>query len=128
MIGSLRISVATLLITSHELNTPFLSHLLYVLVSVSSSVSGSASSTVYRALVDSGSTINLVHKSIVSFLGLTVQPHSGPLATMANDKTVSSCSGYVSVSCTVAGVSYHGTFFVALLGVQSMILGMPYTE
>jgi len=111
---------------SHELNTPFVSHLLYVSVSVS--IPSSASSTVYRALVDSGVTINLVHKFVVSFLELTMQPPPGLLATLADSKTVLSCSGYVSLSYTIAGVSYHGTFFVAPLGAQSMILGMRYLE
>ena len=73
-IGSLRISIATLSITSHELNTCFISHLLYVSVSISISVSipSSTSSTVYRTLVNSSATINLVHNSIISFLELTM--------------------------------------------------------
>jgi len=39
-----------------------------------------------------------------------------------------SCSGYVSLSCIVADVSYSGTFFVAPLGAQSLILDMPSLE
>jgi len=115
--------VATLSISSHELNTPFLSHLLYVSTSIPTSPSSS-----YHALVDSGATINLIHKSIVSFLGLTVEPHPGLLATLTDGKTVLSCSGFVSLSCTIASVSYSGTFFVAPLEAQSLILGMPYLE
>jgi len=119
--GSLRdITLATLSISSHELNTRFLSHLLYV--------SASTSSSSYRTLVDSGATINLIHKSVVSFLGLTVEPHPGLLATLADGKTVLSCSGYVSLSCTIAGVPYAGTFFVTPLETLSLILGMPYLE
>ena len=117
--------MATLSISSHELNTPFLSHLLYASVSISSTITSPSS---YRALVDSGATINLIHKSVVSLLGLTVQPHPGLLATVADGKTVLSCSGYVSLSCTIADVPYSGTFFVAPLGAQSLILGMPYLE
>ena len=113
------ISVASLSISSYELNTPFLSHLLYVSVCLSLSLS------MYRALVDSGATINLIHQALVSLLGLTVKPHPGLLATLANGKTVLSCSGYVSLLCTVAGVAYQGIFFVAPLGAQSIILGMP---
>jgi len=118
--------LANLSISSHELNTPFLSHLLYVSVSVSASAPSSPSS--YRALVDSGATINLIHKSVVSLLGLTVEPHPGLLATLAAGKTVLSCSGYVSLSCTIADVPYSSAFFVAPLGAQSLILGMPYLE
>ena len=39
VIGSLRISVATLLIISYKLNTPFVYHLLYISLSISVSVS-----------------------------------------------------------------------------------------
>jgi len=123
--GSLRdITLATLSISSHELNTPFLSHLLYV----SASISTPSSPSVYCALVDSGATINLIHKSVVSFLGLTVEPHLGLLATLADGKTVLSCSCYVSLSYTIAEIPYSGTFFVAPLRAQSLILGMPYLE
>jgi len=111
-------------ISSHELNTPFLSHLLYV----SASISTPSSPSVYCALVDSGATINLIHKSVVSFLGLTVEPHLGLLATLADGKTVLSCSCYVSLSYTIAEIPYSGTFFVAPLRAQSLILGMPYLE
>jgi len=109
-----------------ELKTPFLSHLLYAPVSIS--VASSPSPSIYRALVDSGATINLIHKSVVSFLGLTIKPHPGLLATLADGKTALSCSGYISLSYIIAGISYSGTFFVAPLGAQSLILGMPYLE
>jgi len=120
--GPLRISIATLSISSYELNAPFLSHLLYVSVSVS------VSPFMYCALVDSGATINLIHKAVVSLLDLTVQPHPGLQVTLADGKTVLSCPGFVSLSCVIAGISSHGVFFVAPLGVQSMILGMPFLE
>ena len=112
-------------ISSHELNTPFLSHLLYVSVSIPTST---FSSSTHRALADSGATINLIDKLVVSLLGLTVEPHPGLRATLADGETVLSCSGYVSLSCTIAGVPYTGIFFVASLGAQSLILGMPYLE
>jgi len=118
--------LATLSISSHELNTPFLSHLLYSPVSIP--VASSPSPSIYHALVDSGATINLIHKSVVSFLGLTVEPHPGLLATLADGKMALSCSDYVSLSCTIADASYSGTFFVAPLGAQSLIFGMPYLE
>jgi len=82
----------------------------------------------YRSLVNSGATINVIHKSVVSFLGLIVEPHLGLLVTLADGKMVLSCSGYVSLSCIVADVSYSGTFFVAPLGAQSLILDMPSLE
>ena len=102
--------------------------MLYMSVFVSVSVSGSASSTTYAAQIDSATMINLVHKSIVSFLGLTVQSHLGLLTTLADGKMVLLYSSYLSLSCTIAGVSYCGTFFVTLLRAQSIILGMRYLE
>ena len=104
--GSLReITLASL---SHELNTRFLSLLLYVSVSISVPTASALPS--HRALADSGATINLIDKLVVSLLRLTVEPHPGLLATLADGKTVLSCSGYVSLSCTIAGVSYSGIF------------------
>ena len=97
-------------------------------MSVSVSVSGSVSPTVYRALVDSGTTINLVHKSVVSFLELTGQPHLGLLTTLSDGKILLSYSSYVSLLCTIAGVSYYSTFFVALRGAQLIILSILYLE
>jgi len=96
--------LATLSISSYKLNTRFLSHLLYAPVSIP--VASSPFPSIYHALVDSGATINLIHKSVVSFLGLTVEPHLGLLATLADGKTALSCSGYVSLSCIIADVSY----------------------
>ena len=118
--------MATLSISLHKLNTPFVSRLLYVSAFIP--VSTSPSPSVYHTLVDSGVTINLIHKSVVSFLRLIVDPHRGLLVTLADGKTVVPCSGYVSLSCTIADVSYSGIFFVAPLGTQSLILGMPYLE
>jgi len=106
--------MANLLILSHEFNTLFLFCLLYV--SVSFSVSTSLP-FFYYALVDSGTTINLIYKSVVSLLDLNVELHWGLLATLTDGKIVVSCSSYVSLSCTITGVPYSGTFFVALLQV-----------
>ena len=116
--------MATLSISSHELNIHFLSHLLYASVSILIASYLSA----YCTLVDSGTTINLVHKSIISFLGLTVEPHPGFLVTLADGKKVLSYSSYVSLLYIIAGVSYSGSFFVALLRAQLLIFDMPYLK
>jgi len=86
----------------HELNTRFLFRLFYAPVSIS--VASSPSCSAYCALVDSGATINLIHKSGVSFLGLTVEPHLGLVATLlvVDRKMALSCSSYVSLSYIVA--------------------------
>ena len=72
--------------------------------------------------------INFVYKSIVSFLGLTVQLHLRLPTTLAECKTVLLCSDYISLLCTVANEVYHSTFFVALPGVELMILSILYLK
>jgi len=120
--GSLRdIILATLSISSHELNTPFLSHLLYVSIFISVP---SLPSSIHRTLANSGATINLIDKLVVSLLDLNVELHPGLLATLADSKMVLSCSSYVSLSCTIAGVSYTGIFFINSLEVQALVLSM----
>jgi hypothetical protein len=48
--------------------------------------------------------------------------------SLADGSTVLSCSGVVKLSYSIANVSMQHTFFVANIGVQSMILGMPFLE
>ena len=112
--------VVTLSVTSQELYTPVISRLLYV--SVSLNVFGS----VHQALVDSGSAINIVHDSVVASLKIPVRPCVGPKVTLADGKTSLYCNSFVSLSCTVAGLHCQDTFFVAPIGAQAMILGMPF--
>ena len=96
--------------TSQELYTPVISRLLYV--SVVLDVFGS----VLQALIDSGSAINLIHDSIVALLKIPVKPCIGPKVTLADGKTSLYCNSFVSLSCTVAGIHYQDSFFVAPIG------------
>jgi hypothetical protein len=89
-------------------------------------VSASVSSRVLQALVDSGASINLIHEQVCSFLSLPVTPCQGPKVSLADGSTVLSCSGVVQLFYSIANVSMQHTFFVANIGVQSMILGMPF--
>ena len=82
----------------------------------------------YYALVDSSATINLVHKSVVFFLELTVQPHLGLLVFLVDNKMMLSSSSNISLLCTITGKSYHSSFFVTLLGVQLIIVDMSYLK
>ena len=70
-------------------------------VSVSVSVSGSTSYTMYRALVDSSATISLVHKSVVSSLCSRIRDYWLPwlMAKQCCRVLVMFC-----LSCTVASV------------------------
>ena len=120
--GILEPRAVALSVTPRDLDTPSLPHLLYM------SVFLFGFSQLYRALIDSGASINLIHSSLISYLGLTVTPCPELRATLADGKTVLSCSGSVSLSFTVAGIPCHGVFYVAPLGAQSLVLGMPYLE
>ena len=123
---ALRISVAALSIILQELNTTFFSHLLYISVFVSSF--SCTSLTVDHVLINLCAMIQLVHKSVVSFLELTVQPHVRLLVTLADGKTVLLCSDYISLSCTVTSIFHYSTFFVAPLWAQLIILGIRYHD
>ena len=109
-------------ITCYELNTPFVPRLLYVSLSLSSP------SFSFSALVDSGASVNLIHTLLATRLGLSVTPCDGPQATLADGTTLLLCSSYVSLSYTLAGRTLQDTFFVAPIGAQSAILGMPFLE
>jgi len=104
------------------LDTPVLSHLLYLSVSL---VNVSAT---LRALVDCGSSINIIHESTVSSYKLPVRSCVGPKVTLADGKTTLHCDSYVTLSYIVAGILCQDTFFVARIGAQAMILGMPFLE
>jgi hypothetical protein len=91
-------------------------------------VSAGLPSRVLQALVDSGASINLIHEQLSSFLSLPVTACQGPKVSLADGATVLSCSGIVQLSYCIANVSMQHTLFVANIGVQSMILGMPFLE
>jgi hypothetical protein len=115
--------VVSLTVSSQDLfdTQSFLSSsLLYVSVSTLCRIS--------KALIDCGASINLINASFCSLLSLPVTPCQGPRVTLADGATTLSCSGIVSLSYSISGASLQDTFFVAPLGVQSIILGMPFLE
>jgi hypothetical protein len=81
-----------------------------------------------QALVDGGSSINLIHESIVALLDIPRVPCVGPKVSLADGKTTLSCNSFVVLSYTIAGVAHKHTFFVSSIGAQAMILGMPWLE
>ena len=82
-------AAASLSVTAEELDTLSVSRLLYV------SVELPKYSRLFPALVDSGSAINLIHKSIVSSLKIPVTPCVGPKVSLADGKTTLSCNSFV---------------------------------
>ena len=109
-------------ITAEELDTPVVSRLLYLNVKLEQY------SRLFQALVDCGSSINLVNENIVSALKIPVIPCIGPKVSLADGKTPLSCTSYVVLLYSVAGVSRRDTFFVSSIGAQPLILGMPWLE
>ena len=85
-------------------------------------------SHVLKALIDCGASINLINESVCSLLSIPVTPCQGPRVTLADGATTLSCSGIVTFRYSLSDISLQDTFFVAPLGVQSIILGMPFLE
>ena len=122
--------VVALTITSQDLfdiQSLSSSSLLYVSVSTPA-LSVSSLSRVLKALIDCGASINLINETLCSVLSIPVTPCRGPRVTLADGATALSCSGIVTFSYSIADVTLQDTFFVAPIGVQSMILGMPFLE
>jgi len=82
----------------------------------------------FTCLVDCGSAINIVHPSIPAKLGIEVKPCVGPRATLADGETVLECNSHCSIPHIISGRSMTDTFFIASIGVQAFLLGMPFLE
>jgi hypothetical protein len=85
------------MLLQEELDTPSVSHLLYLDVKLE------RYSHLLQALVDCSSSINLIHESIVSALKIPVKPCVGPKVSLADGKTTLSYNSYVVLSYSVAG-------------------------
>ena len=103
-------AVVSLSVTAEELDTPSVSRLLY------SNVKLEPYLRLLQALIDCGSSINLIHERIVSMLKIPVIPCVGPKVSLADGKTTLSCNSYVVLSYSVAGISRRDTFFVSSIG------------
>ena len=115
-------AAALLSVTAEELDTPTVSHLLYPDTKLEQR------SQLFQALLDCGSSINLIHEHVISSLHIPVTPCVGPEVSLADGKTTLSCNLFVSLSYSVSGVSRRDTFFVSSIGAQPLILGMPWLE
>jgi len=74
-------AVVSLNVTAEELDTPSVSHLLYLNVKLERYL------RLFQALVDGGSSINLIHENTVSALKIPVIPCVGPKVSLADGKT-----------------------------------------
>ena len=69
------------------------------------------------ALVDGGSSINLIHESVVASLDIPHVPCIGSKVSLANGKTTLSCNSFVVLLHTIAGVAHKYTFFVSSIDI-----------
>ena len=81
-----------------------------------------------QALVDSGATLNFIHEALVANLGLITQSCPPIKVRLADGRILAHTNRKVSLKFTIAGVPHTQTFYVAPIGMHSMILGMPWLE
>ena len=81
-----------------------------------------------QTLVDSGATLNFIHESLVSTLGLVTEPCPAIKVLVADGRVLTHANRQIPLKFTIAGVPQSHTFFVAPIGIHSMILGMPWLE
>jgi len=85
-------------------------------------------SSIIQALIDCGATLNFIHECLVTALGLVTEPCPPIEVSLADGRVLTHVNRQVTLKFTIAGVPQTQTFFVAPLGVHSIILGMPWLE
>ena len=85
-------------------------------------------SATVQALIDSGATLNFINEALVSNLGLITETCSSITVRLANGQVLSHANRKVTLQFTIAGVRQSQTFYVAPIGMHSIILGMPWLE
>ena len=81
-----------------------------------------------QALIDSGATLNFIHEALVANLGLITQSCPPVKVRLADGRILTHTNRKVTLNFTIAGVRQMQTFYVAPIGMHSMILGMPWLE
>src|SRR5204862_3595193 len=81
-----------------------------------------------QALVDSGATLNFIHEALVANLGLITQSCPPIKVRLADGRILAHTNRKVSLKFTIAGVPHTQTFYVAPIGMHSVILGMPWLK
>ena len=97
-------------------------NLLYLSVFISG-----FSSTI-AALIDSGASLNFIHEHIVSLLQIPTEPCTPVRVALADGRILTHSNRQVTLNVTIAGIPQRHTFFVAPIGIHTMILGMPWLE
>ena len=97
-------------------------NLLYLSVFISG-----FSSTI-AALIDSGASLNFIHEHIVSLLQIPTEPCTPVRVALADGRILTHSNRQVTRNVTIAGIPQRHTFFVAPIGIHTMILGMPWLE
>ena len=72
-----------------------------------------------HALIDSGSTHNLIAKEVASRSGLPMVSNSYATVTMANGERVPCTGVYRRALFSIAGDQFSANFFASLAGVRS---------
>ena len=81
-----------------------------------------------QALIDSGATLNFINEALVDSLGLETQSCSPVQVRLADGRVLTHASRKVSLQFTISGLRQSQTFYVAPIGIHSIILGMPWLE
>jgi hypothetical protein len=84
--------------TVEELDNSSISHLLYLDIKLE------RYSHLLQALINYGSSINLIHESIVSLLKIPIKPYISPKVSLADGKTILSCNSYVVLSYSILSI------------------------
>ena len=87
-------------------------------------------SPVYPALIDCGSSLNLLNNSMITEHSLDdkVTACQTTKVTLADGTSSMLSSRQITLEFTIAGVRHHETFLIAPIGTQPVILGMPFLE
>ena len=85
-------------------------------------------SSTIAAMIDSGASLNFIHEYIVSLLQIPTKPCSPIRVTLADGRILTHSNRQVTLDVTIAGIPQRHTFYVAPIGVHTMILGMPWLE
>jgi len=105
--------------TSISRSTSKLIYLLVSLIGLSRTV---------QALIDSGATLNFINGVLVASLDLKTQSCSPVKVCLADGKVLSYANSKVTLKLNISGILQIHTFYVAPIGIHSVILGMPWLE
>ena len=80
-------------------------------------------SRMVHTLIDSGVILNFIHEALVASLGLVVQSCPPVKVRLADSRILTHTNHQVTIKFTI--IPHTQTFYVAPIGMHSIILGMP---